>query len=461
MKEKAGMGKSIDLINGPIFRSMVLFALPLLGSNIFQQLYNTVDTMIVGNYLGDASLAAIGVCTPIYDLLIGFGLGIGNGLAIVTARSYGSGDMVLLKKSVATSIIIGIGSSLVLTLIAQTTLYPLLRLLNTPAEIVDEAYSYIATITMFIIVMFAYNLCAGLLRAIGNSFMPLVFLIISSCTNIVLDIFFITRLHMGVCGAAVATVISQGISVVLCLIYIGKKTKILVPGKCHFVMDKALYKEMMGQGFSMGFMSSIVSAGSVILQYGINGLGYLTIAGHTAARKLYMFACMPITAMSLAFSTYASQNKGAGRGDRIRRGIRDVYIYSVFAGLAIVAVMWLAAPALVRWVSGSNEPVVLENGARYLRYTSPFYAVLGWLVTTRNALQGLGQKLLPLVSSVIEFVGKVIFVIVFIPRFAYLAVIFCEPVIWCIMTLQLIYSFYTDPYVKEWGKRMAKERKAV
>lgn len=454
MREKTEGARGVDLIQGPIFQSLVLFALPILGSNIFQQLYNTVDTMIVGNYLGDMSLAAIGVCTPIYDLLIGFGLGIGNGLAIVTARSFGSGDRELLKKSVAAAMIIGVVSSLILTLIAQTTLYPLLRLLDTPAEIIDEAYSYIATITLFIIVMFAYNLCAGLLRAVGNSFMPLMFLILSSCLNIGLDIYFITRLNMGIRGAAVATVIAQGISVVLCVLYIWKKAPILVPGRKHLAADRRLYREMLGQGYSMGFMSSIVSAGSVILQYGINGLGYLVIAGHTAARKLYMFSCMPLSAMGMAGSTFVSQNRGADRGDRICRGIRIMYLYDVAVAAVAVLVMWLAAPALVRWISGSSESVVLENGARYLRYGAPFYMVLGWLLNTRNALQGLGQKLLPLVSSVIEFVGKILFVVIFIPRFAYLAVIFCEPVIWCVMAAQLIYSFYRNPYIVKWEKRL-------
>ena len=175
-----GITKNIDMIQGPIFRSLVLFALPLLGSNIFQQLYNTVDTMIVGKYLGDTSLAAIGVCAPIYELLVGFALGIGNGLAIVTARSFGSGNQEQLKKSVASSMVIGVVSSLAITLIAQVSLYPLLRVLNTPPEIIDEAYGYISTVTLFVAVMFAYNLCAGLLRAIGNSFMTLVFLVISS-----------------------------------------------------------------------------------------------------------------------------------------------------------------------------------------------------------------------------------------------------------------------------------------
>ena len=179
----------------------------------------------MGNYLGDASLAAIGVCTPIYELLVGFALGIGNGLAIVTARSFGAGNEEELKKSVAASMVIGLVSSLAITLIGQLCLNPLLRLLNTPAEIIDEAYGYISTVTMFVLVMFAYNLCAGFLRSIGNSFMPLMFLILSSCINIVLDILFITRLNMGVKGAAVATVISQGISVVLCIVYIFKKDK--------------------------------------------------------------------------------------------------------------------------------------------------------------------------------------------------------------------------------------------
>lgn len=453
MKREFGIAKNIDMIQGPIFRSLVLFALPLLGSNIFQQFYNTMDTMIVGNYLGDVSLAAIGVCAPIYELLVGFGLGIGNGLAIVTARSFGSGDMDQLKKSVASSMVIGVFASLVITLIAQVSLYPLLRVLNTPEEIIHEAYGYISTVTLFIIVMFAYNLCAGLLRAIGNSFMPLVFLVVSSCFNIVLDILLITRFNMGVKGAAVATVISQGISVVFCIIYILKKTRILVPERVHFAVDKTMYKELLGQGFSMGFMSSIVSAGSVILQYGINGLGYLIIAAHTAARKLYMFSMMPISTMGMAFSTFVSQNRGANQGLRIRKAIKDVYIYDAVVTAVITVLMWFLAPSLVKWISGSSEAVVLENGARYLRVVAPFYVVLGMLLATRFALQGLGQKLLPLVSSVIEFFGKILFVMVFIPRFAYMAVIFCEPVIWCVMTAQLVYTFYTNDYIRSFKEK--------
>ena len=448
IKKKHFFQSDVDLIHGPIFQSLMIFALPLLVSNIFQQLYNTVDTMVVGNYLGDVSLAAIGACTSIYDLLVGFALGIGNGLAIVTARSFGSQDKELLKKSVASSLVIGVMVSLALTIIGMTFLYPLLEILNTPLDIIQEAYSYISVIVLFIFVMFAYNLCAGLMRAIGNSVMPLVFLIVSSLLNVVLDILFITQFHMGIQGAAVATVVSQGVSVVLCIIYIFKKTQILLPSKKHFQIDEELYKELLGQGFSMGFMSSIVSAGSVILQYGINNLGYLIIAGHTAARKLYMFFNMPFTAMALGISTFVSQNRGANQRERIQKAMKYAYIYDVIMAAIVTMIIFVFGSSLVKLISGSSESIVLDNGTLYLMIVGPFYAILGILMQTRYALQGLGQKLLPLISSVIEFIGKIIFVFVFIPQFEYMAVIFCEPVIWCVMCLQLVYSLYTNPYMK-------------
>lgn len=439
----------VDLIHGPIFQSLIFFAIPLFFSNVFQQLYNTVDTMIVGNTLGDLSLAAIGSCSAIYDLMIGFALGIGNGLAIVTARSYGSKDETLLKKSVACSIVIGIVASLIISVTAEIILFPLLQALNTPPEIIQEAWSYISIITRFTLVMFAYNLCAGLLRAIGNSLMPLLFLILSSLLNIGLDILLITQFNMGVGGAALATVISQGISVVLCLIYIGTKTKLLIPDRLHFAWDGSLYQEMLGQGLSMGLMGSIVSAGSVILQYGINGLGTLVIAGHTAARKLFMFFNMPFSAMALAITTFVSQNRGADQRMRIVKAMKIAYLYDLVMALIVTVLLLLFSKLFVQLISGSSEAVVLNNGSLYLKIVGPFYAILGILLQTRSALQGLGAKLLPLVSSIIELLGKILFVFIFIPPFQYMAVIFCEPVIWCAMALQLVISFVRHPYIRQ------------
>lgn len=456
MERKKSFSLNVDLLNGPIFKSILIFAIPLFISNLFQQLYNTVDTMIVGHFLGDSSLAAIGACTPIYDLLVGFALGIGNGMSIVVARSFGRGDSNRLKKAVAGTIVIGLFVAIIMTVIAQVCVKPLLLVLNTPDNIIDEAYHYIATITLFIIVMLAYNLCSGVLRAIGNSFMPLVFLVISSCTNIVLDLLFITKLDMGIQGAAIATVISQLLSAVLCLVYILVWNQSIVPSVRDFKFNLSLYKELLSQGLANGFMGSIVSSGSVILQYGINGIGTATIAGHTAARKIYQFSIMPFFTMALAASTFVSQNRGADNGLRIRKAMKYVYIYDIIVALFVTIIMAFAAPSLVKLISGSSEPVVLTNGSMYLRFGAPFYSVLGILSVTRNALQGIGQKMLPIISSVIEFFGKILFVIVFIPAFKYMAVIFCEPIIWCVMTAQLVYSFYTNEYILKFSKKNRK-----
>ena len=408
-QKKSFFNMNVDLMHGPILKSLLLFMLPILVSNLFQQLYNTVDTMIVGNVLGDTALAAIGSCGSIYELLVGFGIGIGNGLAIVAARSYGAQDEDLLKRTVVGSVVIGLIASLVITTAGFFGLHALLQLLDTPAEILEDAYSYIIVIDLGVVVMFMYNLCAGLLRAIGNSVMPLVFL--------------------------------------LCVLYVLARVCILIPEKKHFAVGSHLYWELFSQSISMGLMSSIVSAGSVVLQYGINGLGTLTIAGHTAARKLFAFTEMPLISMANAGSTFVSQNRGANQPDRVRRGMRQMYLYSVVVMVAAVVLMSFGAEWMVQLISGSTEPIVLENGARYLLWNAPFYAVLGVLLCTRYALQSLGQKVLPLFSSVIELVGKVIFVLVFIPKFQYNAVILCEPIIWCFMTAYLVAVYLHEPFV--------------
>lgn len=452
MKYRTKSYTQVDLLHGPIFASLFRFAIPIFFSSVFQQLYNTMDTVIVGHTLGDTSLAAIGAATPVYDLLIGFALGMGNGLSMVTARSYGQKDGELLKRSVAVSVAIGAGITLVITLGTRIALFPFLELLHTPAEIIAEAHSYISVITLFTGVMFAYNLCAGILRAIGNSFTPLLFLILSSVLNVVLDLLFITQFHMGIKGAAAATVAAQAVSVILCLIYIGKHAALLVPSRKHFKAGKELYKEMAAQGFSVGFMNCLVSAGSAVLQAGINDLGYLVIAGHTSARKLYQFCMMPFFGMVSAINTFVAQNYGANRPDRIRRAVKSVYQYNALAAAVITMVLSVLAPFMVQMVSGSSEPVVLQNGAMYLRVVAPFYFVLGVVNATRLSLQAIGQKILPIMSSIMELLGKILFTIIFIPKFGYMAVVFCEPVIWCFMAVELLLAFWLNPYIKSGRK---------
>ena len=334
-----------------------------------------------------------------------------------------------------------------ITIAVRFILYPFLEVLHTPPEIIGESYAYISTITLFIGVMFAYNLCAGLLRAIGNSVMPLVFLILSSLLNIILDLLFITQFNMGVRGAAVATVIAQAVSVAACLVYIGKRAKMLIPQRKHFVWDKALYQEMLAQGFAMALMSSIVNAGSAILQSGINGLGYLVIAGHVAARKLFMFLMMPYMAVSQTLSTFVAQNYGAGQMGRIRKALKYAYLCGAVLTAAVTLFTLPLAPLMVRLLSGSAETVVIENGALYLRVVAPCLMILALLNPTRFALQSIGNKILPVISSVIELIGKYLFVMLLIPRFQYMAVIFCEPVIWLFMDMELLWAFWRNPKV--------------
>ena len=380
-------------------------------------------------------------------LITGFSQGITAGFSVRVSQKYGALDHVAVKRNVANGILLSVISSIILTAFTASIMRPLLHLMNTPDDIYDMAYSYIMVICIGITANIFYNLFSAYLRAVGNSQVPLFFLVFSACLNVVLDLWFIAGMGMGVAGAAVATVIAQGVSVVLCILYVMTRVRILIPGRKHLDVGRKLYWDLFSQSISMGLMSSIVSAGSVILQYGINGLGTLTIAGHTAARKLFAFTSMPLIAMANAASTFVSQNYGAGQPERIRKGMREIYLYSLVVMVVTVLLMQVSAEWLVRMVSGSSEALVLENGARYLRWTSPFYAVLGVLLSTRYALQSLGEKVLPLFSSVIEFLGKVVFVLVFIPRFAYNAVILCEPVVWCFMALYLVAVYRCNPFV--------------
>ncbi len=328
-------------------------------------------------------------------------------------------------------------------------LKPLLVLIDTPQEIMEEALSYINVIGYFVFVMFAYNLCSGILRSIGNSVMPLVFLVFSSLLNIFLDYAFMAWLNMGVAGAAIATVLSQGISAVLCIIYMLTSVKEVVPEKSDFAWDSELMKDLAGQGYAMAIMGSIVSVGSIILQSGINGLGTKIIAGHVAARKVYAVMNLPFMSMGVAISTFIGQNKGNNQGARILRAMKDAYLFDiVFAGVCTL-ILAFSAPTLIRMISGSTDETILSNGSRFLYVVGPFYAILGMLMQTRFALQGLGSKILPLFSSVIECIGKILFTFFLIPVFQYDAVIWCEPIIWCLMLVELIISFECNDYVKQ------------
>jgi putative MATE family efflux protein len=443
-----GQAGAVDLIHGPIMKNLLIFMLQILVSYIFQQLYNAVDTAIVGHYLGEQSLAAVGANVAIFDLMVMFAQSLGNGLCIVVSRAYGAGDEEKLRKSVAGSLVIGVATTLVMTVLSLFGLGPLLRALGTPEAIYAEALSYIRIIGGWIVVMFAYNLFSSLLRAIGNSAMSLVFLIISSVLNVILDLILVAGVGMGVRGAAAATVIAQGISAVLCVGYILARARILIPNREDWNCGKPLMAELAGQGYAMAFMGSVVNVGSVILQSGINSLGATVIAGHTTARKLFMLCALPNISMGMAISTFVSQNKGAGQRERIIRGVWESYVYDLVCGLFTIVVLFLFADELAVLISGSTNPELIGNTVAYVRFAAVFSGVLGVLHQTRLALQGLGAKFTPLVSSFIELFGKCIFAWSLVPGMGYRAVILCEPLIWCVVAAHLVFASFTNPYIR-------------
>jgi MATE efflux family protein len=434
--------KSIDLLSSPIVSSLLTFALPILISNALQQFYNAADTTIVGNFLGFNSLAAIGATSAIYELIVGFAIGIANGMGIVVARHFGAGDIEKIKKAVAGSIVIGSILSLAVMLVGGVWLYGLLRLVHIPENIIDEAYSYIYIIMIFFFLTFFYNWSASMLRAIGNSLTPLLILLVTSVINIGLDILFITRFNSGIKGAAIATVISQAISALLCIVYMYIKADILIPKLKHFKYNYYVYADLSTQGFAMGFMSSIVSIGTVILQTAVNGMGVTIIAAQTTGRRIMFFLMMPMSSLATALTTFVSQNFGAGNKSRIKSAVKYANIINtIWSIISVVFVYTLSIP-LIRFISGSYDKELIANAKLYIAVAAPFFWALGILFNLRNALQGMDRKIEPLISSCIELICKIAFVLFVIPRVAYMGVVLTEPIIWVVMVLQLAYSFY-------------------
>lgn len=430
-----------DLTKGNIFKSLMVFMIPILLANIFQQLYNTADTMIVGHYLGDNALAAMGATASVFELLVGFANGVGNGYSVVIARFIGAKDNKRVKQAVAAGIILTAILSLIIMGLSISILRPLMTLLNTPKEIFEVAYGYLFTVCIFVAVTAFYNLSGGILRAKGNSFIPLIMLFISSVLNIILDIIFIGYIHMGVKGAAIATVIAQFVSAILCITYILVKEKDILPDKEHFIYDRDIYKDMIAQGLSMGLMMSIVSMGTVILSGAINKLGKDIIASYISARKIMSFGLIIISTLASSLTTFVSQNLGAKEYQRINDGIKISTGISIIWSLIMIIVLYAVADKLIYMISSSDNMTVINNGSMYLKISCLFYPPLAVLCNLRCALQGMGKKIIPLISSIIELLGKIVFVIFIVPVYGFMGVIMCEPVIWIFMMVELLWAY--------------------
>lgn len=438
-----------DLTQGKPLKLILQFAFPIMLGNIFQLFYSLADTRIVGSYLGEQALAALGVTSSLNSMIIGFLIGMTNGFAIITARGFGAKDEAHVRRAVAGTFVLGIATSLVLTVVSVLFLTLILRLLHTGEDLIPLAVRYFRIILLGMTASMLYNVCASLLRAIGDTVAPLVFLMFSALLNVGLDLLFVREFGLGVEGAAAATVLSQVIAFVACFCYLWRRYPILHVHREECRLHPDTVKELYTTGLSVGFMCCLVDIGSVALQGAINSFGEYTIVAHTAARKISGLFMLPFTVFGATMATYSGQNMGAGRPDRIKKGLMQAILVVWGWCVLVLLAAYTAGEWLVGAVTATKEKDIIETAALYLRINTPFYAVPTVICLARNAMQGMGDGITPLISSAVELVGKVLVAVVFSGYFGYMAVIWSEPLTWILMVIPLLVKLIGNPLLRE------------
>ncbi len=439
----------MDMTQGNPVRLILRFAVPLLIGNIFQQVYSMVDTMIAGHCLGDAAIAAIGATSVLYSLLMNLAWGLNNGYCVVLSRLFGGGDRDQFRRGAAAMIQLNLGIGALLTVVSVLFLKPAMRLLLTPAEVFDQSYLYIVIILGGMLTTIAYNGCAGFLRAMGNSRTPLYFLILSSLLNLALDALFVILLHIGIAGAALATVIAQAVSAALCGAYIFRNYREYLPRASDWKIGRELSTEMCTTGFSMAMMQCVFSLGSVVLQRSINALDTDIITAHTASRRIYEMLMIPMSTVSSATSTFVGQNYGAKRYRRIREANRKMLLVELVWSVFSILICWTLGRPLVVLLTATGNEEIIANALLNLRLSTACFFPLGALFILRYSMQAMGHKVLPVLSSTIELVVKIISAAVLVPAIGYLGVAVTEPVIWCLCALFLAAFYVTVGHQKQ------------
>ena len=438
-----------DLTKGRPSVLILTFALPIFLANLLQLTYSLADTRIVGTFLGDNALAAVGATTTLSNLIVQFLMGMCNGFAIISAQCFGAKDMAKLRKSLGNALVLGIFVAVLLTVVGLVFLQPILCFLNVPENLRDTAARYVAVIIAGLIATLLYDVLSATLRAIGDTVTPLIVLAISVVMNIGGDLFFIVVLKAGVRGAAIATVLSQCVAVVICAVYLWRKYEILRIGREDLALAKdGMLRNMLSSGLSMGFMSSLVNIGTLTLQTSINKLGQNIIIAHTAARKISEIFMIMFSVFGQTMATYCGQNLGAGKIDRVRRGILLATGYTCIWCTLNIVTAYTIGDWLVWLVTGSKNTEVIYNATLYLKVDTLFYYVTAVICIVRNAMQGLGERIVPLISSSLEMVGKIVIAATLVPWFGYYGVIAAEPIVWFIMIIPLLIKIFRMPIWK-------------
>ena len=423
-------------------KDILWFALPLILGYILQQMYLIIDAAIVGRWIGVGALAAVGASSSVMFLVMGFCNGSCAGFAIPIAQAFGAKDFRKMRVYVANAVRIAIVMSIVVTLLTCILCSTILHIVNTPADVFDDAYTFLFLQFLAIPFTIAYNLFAGFIRALGDSRQPFYFLIFSSVINILLDVVFILLLGMGVAGAGLATLLSQLLASILCVWYIARHMQLLIPHGEESCYDNKRISILLNNGMPMGLQFSITAIGSIMLQSSNNALGTIYVASFTAAMRIkYLFTCV-FENIGVAMATYCGQNIGARRLDRVRKGewsaVKIMLVYFVFTALVIFPF----ADYMMELFVESGEQAVVANAAKMMRISCYFYPALGMLTIFRYSIQGLGYSNLSMLSGVMEMIARCGVSLWLVPVFAFTGVCFGDPVAWIFADLFLFPAFF-------------------
>lgn len=430
------------MTSGSTMKLILGFAVPLLMGMLFQQVYSLVDTIIVGRFLGVSALAAVGATGSINFLIIGFCQGICNGFALPVAQRFGAKDYDGLRKYVGNSAVLAVLFGGAITLITVIACRPILQLMQTPSDIIDLSYNYIVVIFAGIPAIMLYNILSAYLRSLGDSVTPVIFLVISAGLNIGLDLLFIVTFKWGVFGAAFATVLSQAVSGILCLILIIKKFDILHLKLDDWKLDWDYTRYLLIMGLPMGLQYSITAIGSVILQSSVNTLGSTAVASMTAGSRISMFVVCPFDALGSTMATFGGQNVGAGRLDRLGRGLRSaVTLGAIYSALILVVLIFFGRDLILLFVNAS-EVTVIAQAKQFLVTNAAFYLMLALVNIVRFLIQGMGFSGFAVFAGVFEMVARALVGLVFVPIFGFTAACFASPLAWIFADCFLIPAFF-------------------
>ena len=430
-----------DMTKGRPLPVLLRFTIPLLLGNLFQQFYNLVDTMIVGKTLGVSALAGVGATSSINFMIIGFCMGICNGFAIPVAQQFGAGKYSELRKYVFNGYICSAVFAVVMTALSVVFCAPILRLLNTPDDIFMHAYNYIVIIFAGIPTVFLYNIVSGIIRSLGDSKTPVYFLVLSSVINIVLDFILIIYAKMGVAGAGIATVISQLVSGVGCTIYMYKKFDILKANRQENVVRKRYVVNLCYIGVPMGLQYSITAIGSTILQSAVNGLGSSYVAAMTAGSKMFNFTCCPFDALGSTMATYGGQNVGAGKIDRLGKGIRAAMIIGAVYSVVALVVLFFTTDYIALLFVDAAEVEIIRLTRRFILASALFYIPLTGVNVYRFCIQGMGYSVFAILAGVFEMLARTLVAIFLIPVIGFNGACLANPAAWIAADIFLIPAF--------------------